>query len=230
MMADFLTRLAAQALGMRPAIRPDIAPVFGPAAGVDANSRPPMESEAVVATKASPPAPHDDFVHQSTQEQLPAMQREGSGRQEKAGRVPPAPLPAPAASNPHALKPLADRATDREIESERTSLIAQSLPAEVPQRQHGKQNLPPQQSTQAAVQVAISPQTRAALHAPVPSHETAARMGGDVPAPAVHVTIGRVEVRAIMTPPAPVQRIPEKRVAQTQSLGEYLQERNRGRR
>jgi hypothetical protein len=52
----------------------------------------------------------------------------------------------------------------------------------------------------------------------------------DFPVPAVHVTIGKVEVRAITPQSAPAQRVSEKRVNQTQSLGEYLQERNRGRR
>jgi hypothetical protein len=37
MMADFLIHLAEQALGARSAIRPDITPVFGPAASIDTN-------------------------------------------------------------------------------------------------------------------------------------------------------------------------------------------------
>jgi hypothetical protein len=47
--------------------------------------------------------------------------------------------------------------------------------------------------------------------------------------PAIHVSIGRVEVRAV-TAPAPRPSVPERRAAARLSLEQYLRERNEGRR
>jgi hypothetical protein len=54
------------------------------------------------------------------------------------------------------------------------------------------------------------------------------RSAASVP-PAIHVSIGRVEVRAI-TPPSPRITVRERKAAQRLSLEQYLSERNEGRR
>jgi hypothetical protein len=46
------------------------------------------------------------------------------------------------------------------------------------------------------------------------------------PGPAIHVSIGRVEVRAVATPAAPRERTPE--APRGKRLDEYLRERDRG--
>lgn len=238
MMADFLTRLAGQALGARPAIRPDIAPVFGPAASIDTHLKPLLDSEGSLTSAAIPQASRS-MALQPLEEERPLMEREAQDEPQpvmnrvvpvadkKAGLLPPEPVLIPPLRSPRIRDPRVNNGVD----SERISLTPKPAYAEA-QSLHGNCNWeqPPQrrQSTQGAVHVAILPQTRAATNAAVPRHEAANRM--DSPAPAVHVTIGRVEVRALTPQAAPMQHISEKRVSQTQSLGEYLQERNRGRR
>ncbi len=220
MMADFLTRLAGQALGARPDIRPDIMPVIGPAASIETHPRPSLDSEESLTAAASPQALRG-MERQSLEEQRPVMGRMAPVADKKAGLFPPEQVLMPPHRSPRARVPIVD--------SEGIPPVPKPAHAEA-QSLHGNRNQPPQrgQSNQAAVHVAISPQMRGAASTSVPRHEAANRM--DSQAPAVHVTIGRVEVRAITPQPAPAQCIPEKRVSQNQSLGEYLQERNRGRR
>jgi hypothetical protein len=47
--------------------------------------------------------------------------------------------------------------------------------------------------------------------------------------PAIHVSIGRVEVRAIAAPP-PRSAVGERKTARGLTLEQYLRERNKGRR
>ena len=125
--------------------------------------------------------------------------------------------------------PRSTRAHEPFLDGERVLPTPQPVHAEA-QIWYANRNQSPQhaQSNQAAVHIGITPQTRVAANTAVPRHEAAIHI--DTQVRTVHVTIGRVEVRAITPQVVPVQRLPEKKASTNQSLAEYLQERNRGRR
>ena len=229
MMADFLAHLAGQALGVRPDIRPDTASVFGPVVVIDTNPRPSLESEESLI--AAPVTPHNALrgtEHQPSEAQPEVKQLAPAANMKIAPR-PTGPVLTP----PHQRQRARESVLDEEDITPLPKLPkAQSLDAHNSEAQsfQGKREPSPRriQSTAPAVAMAISPQTRVAASTVVPRTETTTRM--EAPAPAMHVTIGRVEVHAIAPQPVPIQRLPEKITTSNQSLDEYLKERNRGRR
>ena len=215
-MADFLTHLAAHALGVRPDIRPDITPVFGSPVANDTHQGPsPLNHEAL--TEAAIPQVLHSVERRPLEEARPAMDRG-------------APVVPAQQHREHAREPILGGEDIAPLPKFKQPK-AQSLDAHAEaQSLRGKREPSPQrvQPSTHVAPMAITPQTRVAANTAVSRAEAVTRT--HIPAPAVHVTIGRVEVRAITPQPAPIQRLPEKNTHSNQSLVEYLRERNRGRR
>ena len=217
MMADFLTHLATHALGVRPDIRPDIKPVFGSPVANDTHQGPsPIYHEAL--TEAAIPQVLRSVERRPLEEARPAMDRG-------------APVVPAQQHREHARETILGGEDVAPLPKFKQPK-AQSLDAhntEAQSRQDKREPSPQRlQPTAHAVPVAITPQTRVAANTADSRIEAVTRT--NIPAPAVHVTIGRVEVRAITPQPAPIQRLPEKNTHSNQSLDEYLRERNQGRR
>ncbi|SOE87098.1 hypothetical protein SAMN05446935_7657 [Burkholderia sp. YR290] len=233
MMADFLTRLAERTLGTRPVIRPDIAPAIGPAPTIDSPARPSPDGEESFAAAAMIPPVLQCMERQPLAAERPVLDQLAAVAATKAESRPPESV----ATHPHS-KP---RAREPALDDE--GVLPLPMPAHVnaqsmqgSQRSQGLQrsqsigepSLQRGQFAAPAIHVAISPQTRVAASTAVPKSEAPNRV--DSQASAVHVTIGRVEVRAIMPPSVPPQPLPDRKGSANLSLGAYLQERNRGRR
>jgi hypothetical protein len=249
MMADFLTRLAERTLGTRPVIRPDIAPAIGPAPTIDAQARPSPDGEQSFAAAAIiPPVLHGMerqplAAERPVLDQLAAVAATKAESPSAAERPAMDQLAAVAATTAESRAPEAvvthppSKPRAREPALDDKGVLPLLMPAQAEaqsmqgsQRSHsiGEPSLQRGQFAAPAIHVAISPQTRVAASTAVPKSEAPNRV--DSQASAVHVTIGRVEVRAIMPPSVPPQPLPERKVSANLSLGAYLQERNRGRR
>jgi hypothetical protein len=114
---------------------------------------------------------------------------------------------------------------------------------EAPRPAEGRRENPPRERVRLAAQhqpaPRIVPPPRARLEpAPVPEpRERIGRVAGEqnpasAPAPAIHVSIGRVEVRAVAAPPTPARNRPAPAASASPgvSLDEYLRRRDGGRR
>ena len=251
MMADFLTHLATHALGARPDIRPDVTPVFGSPVVNDTNQGPlPLHHEAL--TEAAIPkvlrgAERQPFLYHEapTEGAFPQVLRNVEHQPLKETRLvrdrgaSVVPVVPAQQHREHAKEPILG---EEDIAASPTfkQPKVQSLDAHTTEKQSLQDKREPSprrvQPNAHAVPAAITPQTRVAASTADSKSEvvTHSRSNAvtpvDIPAPAVHVTIGRVEVRAITPQPAPIQRLPEKNTHSNQSLDEYLRERNQGRR
>jgi hypothetical protein len=206
-MSDFFTRLAERTLGVEPVARPDFTPLVAAA----------PEKEGVAAPNAAAreeidlrpfERPDDLFGAERLQ---PERRGEAANVERQTSR--PSDSTAPADGSPHApwaapsaagqISPINGRSANVEknpAATEVASLFARHEPVIAPP----------------------SPQRGG------PS-ESRGFEGFTAVSPAIHVSIGRVEVRAV-TAPAPRPSVPERRAALRLSLEQYLRERNEGRR
>jgi hypothetical protein len=251
-MSDFLTRLAERTLATHPAIRPVVstAQLYEPNA--DARSQSATEGETFVPSsrlvaprQEQTPAPSPRLVA-PRQEQTPGpSSRLVAPRQEQTPHAivvehlpaTAAHAPADAVDSSVSQSPEPDQKMSRQELRRGESPVTQdrSQPALAPQTEaqasrpstQSVQSVQVPQTPETSHHVIISPQARVATPT-VPRQPEAYRR--NVPeAPSVQVTIGRVEVRAIVPPPAPTQHAPERRPAAHMSLDAYLKGRNRGR-
>jgi len=225
-MNDFLTRLAQRSMGAAPLIAPRLPGLFAPdeesisnvadfTAGADM---------AHHTTLVSPPAPSSTTAHNthaSIEPQIPVHESQHSTGPEAAL------APVPAARTDSAA-PRAESTLTTLVQTvhERTQAAPQLDPvASRPTAAAEPLLTPRKQDDRAAPEpwLPLLPQHKAESAAPFPiSADTHRSADIDTPpAPTVHITIGRVEVRAnIATPPA-MQR-PRATTTPALSLGDYL--------
>jgi hypothetical protein len=218
-MSDYLTRLAARALGTAELARPRRS-IFEPRPGVPeplalepASARVEAEAQAESPERAAEPAPprrRADAEPRRARDQTPAPEAEGELRRPPAPsrQVPrrprrrAQPVPAPAAevasTDPMARGPTAP---------ERPPKLEAALPDAAGLGPAAR--LTPQERVEPPPLLAARPPPRAAL----PVKEASS--------PTVRVTIGRVDVRAVATEPSLKPRRKEK-PAPRMSLDEYL--------
>jgi hypothetical protein len=205
-MADYLTGLAARALGVATVVRPRPAARF--------ESRPPEEQEA--ASAASPPGP-------------PGSPAPARPAKTPSARVEPAERPAPTAVRAARAATAQPAQVDLELEPAlRDDAI---LPAArgAPPRRAARRGAAPGPTTAAPGRTdenaapVVRPAARRAAERPALRPEGASREP-----PPVRVTIGRIEVRAVASPPPPPRPAPQR--PEPLSLDEYLEVRRNGRR
>ena len=236
-MSDFLTRLAARQLGAEPSVTPRVPSRFAPAPAVNDV----LEIVPATSAAAGPPTTESRHVVRNVEEQIRptaspsvvdtpvairaiARERESTPRPivtpsvasvrmhpveaASAGPIPPVELPRPVDQPPRHAAP---------TETIRTEVARSAGHAANPPAEPRMRPLVPQvplMPPRAIIRDAIAQDVSATDHRFEP--------------PAVTVTIGRVEVRAIVTPPARERRGVE--APKALSLEEYLDRRRGGRR
>jgi hypothetical protein len=215
-MADYFTRTAERALRLAPVVRPDLAPLLAPsprtefaqpawdfAAGEPANISPSLDQMAQPRGR----------VRAVTHEERSYERTEREGESSKL-------------SNQHEID---------QIHGERRVAAGVNQSGFETTADNGRLPVEPRQTDLGRAQ---SESPTAGREPVVTRPAQGAMPGGEIPAfqrstapvpPAIHVSIGRVEVRAI-TPPSPRITVRERKAAQRLSLEQYLSERNEGRR
>jgi hypothetical protein len=209
-MADYLAGLAARALGVEMVVRPRPAARFEPQAPEEPESlpvagAPELDLKGRAAEPAAPtvradPIPPDKPLHA----------REPAG--EEAGHAAAVVSPAPAES----------RVKQREQELVRPSSVASTTHTAPRDRREREVARPERIVERPATTVRPASRLTAARRA------MPAKQIRDEPPP-VRVTIGRIEVRAVVPPPQAAPRPAPRRPAPL-SLDEYLEQRRSGRR
>lgn len=211
MMADFFAKLAGRALGVDPSPRPVIAPLFAPGPATAGEYAPGVIQEQVATGEgspfpATPPAMQEELqpmAQPATREGIQAS-REYRVQSDTGGNQPP----------PETDRPRIEGRPARVQQPEHESIMPRI--ALEPSFSH---------STPVRPEVSIH-QERPALH---PENPPTDPLWMPAPLPAVRVSIGRIDVRAVMAP-APAQPKRASQPAPGLSLDEYLQARNRGQR
>ncbi len=217
-MSDFFTRLAGRTLGAEPVVRPDIPPLIGSAPEKDSAPRSAPESSLAIIAARDATEPRM-FDHSEKSSRLQELRGALAGRRQPAGADRP--------GHP------ADRAFAADEPPRASTLGAfdasdiSSLDDGVGERRNQFWKNP------AATEVA----SLFARHEPVIAPPAPQRIALSEPGafesfaaapPAIHVSIGRIEVRAVTAPSRP--NAPERRASARLSLEQYLRERNEGRR
>ena len=214
-MADFFTRLAERALGVAPVAAPDLPPMFAPAVQPLELSteivapQPPAGVEVSSGKRPSPTA----LVENPTSRRPPEVVRDGMRRSDE--------LRSPLVN----VRFAQNQGEDTTLSIHRAEKV--SLPA--------AQSALHSSSTVSTVPAAAAVKARkeAASTNPSPAPLSEALVGSPIraepAAPAIHVTIGRVEVRAVSAPAEPA-RPRERKAPPLLSLDQYLRQRNEGRR
>lgn len=220
-MSDFLTRLAERTLGTKAVIRPDISPYFGPVLSgnvVDGPTRVAQQGASEVPVARS--VPHEPTERVSKGEQTTVGQT--ARILAAATALDDSTDPKPRARQGSPAIPLVPRVDSGLREFVSPQAEAQDTPANTePPRSPSLAGAP-------AVQVVATVQPRVAIRPErlhfEPSQST------ENGTSTVQISIGRVEVRAIMPTPTPVQRAAREAPSAALSLDDYLRVRNRGRR
>jgi len=211
-MADFFTRLAERALGVAPVAAPDLPPMFAPAVQPLELSteivapQPPAGVEVSSGKRPSPTA----LVENPTSRRPPEVVRDGMRRSDEL------------------RSPLVNvRFAQNQAEGTTLSIHR----AEEVSRPAAQSALHSSSTVPAAA--AVKARKEAASTNPSPTLLSEALVGSPIraepAAPAIHVTIGRVEVRAVSAPAEPA-RPRERKAPPLLSLDQYLRQRNEGRR
>jgi hypothetical protein len=206
-MSDFFSRLAQRTLGVEPVVRPDIPPLIGsaPEAGGAPPSAPESDLARIAGGEATEPR-NFDRSENSLRVEKPHGPLESRRQPAEAEQV---------------FQPPADRAFAAD-EPPSASLVSFEA-RDISSADDGVGGRRAQfRKSPAATEVASLFARHEAVIAP-PAFESFAAAP-----PAIHVSIGRVEVRAVTAPPRP--SAPERRAAARLSLEQYLRERNEGRR
>lgn len=206
-MNDFLTNLISRSFTATPAIHPYLPSLFESAPVEPFTEEPPTASPPVAA---SSPPPAEQCPTAALAPEFWRARRQPS---QSINDIPP---PNDAGSEERVRDGLGKCVALQTIS---TSSTAPSPGAVFPAVSRPAEAIPPPQSPTLRLNRAIVPQKRTiAPRQFEPQQETAV--------PAIHVTIGRVEVRAIHAP-APAAK-PTKRAVPTLSLDDYLQRRSGG--
>jgi hypothetical protein len=215
-MADFFTRLAERALGVAPVAAADLPSMFAPAAPLELSSEvvtvrekfpsPTLEKSPAVAADRTEAAP----MELPAKSAIKIARREGEPRSLTAeGEARPKKADDPSRRIHAAQEPAEPAAPGRPVSSDlpegRVSGRARALDSRT--------------LTEPRKEVAPLPSASAI----VPT------IHGESAAPTIHVSIGRVEVRAVMASPPP-PRARERKAPPLRPLDQYLRERNEGRR
>ena len=214
-MTDFLTRLAERALGVAPVAAPDLPPMFAPTA------QPLEQSTEVVAprpTAARISADESRFskarVENSTSQRPIHLAREyvrGSDELRSplvnVGLVPS--VAEDAAFSMHRPEQVAQAVAQAAGDSSSSAAVSM-VPGAVAVKARNET---------APINTKPTLLSEALVSSPI---------RGEAVAPAIHVTIGRVEVRAVTAPAEPA-RPRERKAPPLLSLDQYLRQRNEGR-
>jgi hypothetical protein len=216
MKGDFFSRLAEKTLGVAPIAKPDLMPVF-------------------VATPESAPINDavpivEETMGRSSRPNSMVSQRDGSPALDATESV-----DMRARARPAALEswrragdmPLADdEAIDRELDAPNH----ESRSVEFRQNHHTADVVEPESqraSREFTTRENISLEDRIAATMPTARSNSSRTLRS--PAPAIHISIGRVEVRAVVAS-TPVRKPIERNPSARLSLDQYLRQRNEGRR
>jgi hypothetical protein len=252
-MSDYLSRLIERSLGAAPEIEPLIAPLNAPSDQLREERTDPSAGLAPGATQATPSISEattaDDlrsaaattetrggmaspeFVRiedersrhsaesKSPRESAPGMQKEVAGPRKRTGV--PQPLQSPRAPSPVVAASIAlpnpePRAVGQPATTERSESVAPRDPVQ------SKSTSAP--ASRGAARIVVQP------HVSRPSATASStgfrRQFPSTEPPAIHVTIGRVEVRAVMAQSEPPKRSAPPPATPKISLEEYLKQRN----
>ena len=226
-MSDFLARLAARQLGTEVRLEPKLPSRFAPAD--------PVWPETAIARE---PGRRID-VRIATPRPIPVQRQEGV-EQPAAPHGPPwapdalvSPHVSRAASSGEHAAPDASVAANRRITTESAHIATPPRTTESRSDESADVIISTETAPEASVRPLSRPLVRRSLAAPIPRapvlppRDTSPR-SPTTSEPMVRVTIGRIEVRAIM-PPQPAKRVaPE--APKALSLEDYLERRHGGRR
>lgn len=240
-MSDYLTRLIERSLGAAPQIEPLIAPLHAPpgqilsertetsaafglgsTAKIESSGRETTPGEDAKSRTSEAPFTRRENQRPSVSHPLPESPAGSpiATSDDSSRSLPRLPLPeASSATIPEAAVPLSPPMLSQEstrvvVETEIIQRSRPAAPTERPPR------LPENES-----RVVVQPEIIGRHHPPKSSAIPAPQTSANEP-PAIHVTIGRVEVRAVMSPSAPPKIA--SRAAPKLSLADYLKQRNGG--
>jgi hypothetical protein len=221
-MGDFFSRLAEKTLGVAPLVKPDLAPVFAASHSAAISEAVSPQEEATMTiksaiTNAVQPKPNSTFGQPLVKDSSPPVQTRRLGSR-------------PASSHDGAASP--DRSAAEIHDEFTTPAVAPSaLRAAVREQAPvvdpwslGRTAL----ESKAAEPTTLTKITERIFAEPAVEFKPALQVS-KTGAPAVQVTIGRVEVHAVL-PSAPAPRIVERKAPARLTLEEYLRARNEGRR
>ncbi len=213
-MADFFTRLAERALGTAPVAAPDLPPMFAPQAQTLE-----VSALAIAPRGADATGPEKTAAAEAPVENPPAREPVEALRQAPRRQDEPSP---PLVKIAPPIDALGD--TGSSNEREETNLQPALLVKTRSVSRFGDA------APRAPAAVALPARSEAAPPgAPFSEALVASALGAAAAPPAIHVTIGRVEVRAVAAP-AEAARPRERKAPPLRSLDQYLRERNEGRR
>jgi hypothetical protein len=248
-MSDYLTRLVERSLGVVPQIEPLIAPLHAPAGQSLSLATEPIARIAPAAGAESDVAQGDTApvdapnATTSTPAAIPSLETQTPRRERRSSELPArsdsekyagsgeSKRLAPETQTPETLHPVSlslppsKKSPENRTTADPQPVIAVPAGAGVaapnspePARKAAKALPGPQR-------VVVQPQVTAPRRSP-PAFPPLSRQQGRNEPPAIHVTIGRVEVRAVMPPPTPPRPAAPPPAAPKLSLEEYLKQRN----
>jgi len=215
-MADFFTRLAERALGVAPVAAPDLPPMFAPAppaTEVSAQTAAPRQLAGIAADSEQVSVPATRI--ENTRSRRPAESAREASRRRDELRPPLVAMRAP-------FDPMKDTVFSFRHPEEIFKPASSA-------RKRSASSFDDAAPIASAAPVLAAQKESAPLSAPFPEAPLVAVMRAEPAPPAIHVTIGRVEVRAV-TPAAERARPHERKTPPLLSLDEYLRQRNEGRR
>ena len=206
-MSDFFTRLAERTLGVEPVARPDFTPLVAAAPEKEGAGAPTAAVREEIGLRPFE-RPDDPLGPERAQ-----LERRGEAANVERQTSRPADLTAPADNSPRAASPASPAAGEISRADDRAAEVGKNP---------------------AATEVAsLFARHEPVIAPPAPQRDGQSESRGfdrfTPVSPAIHVSIGRVEVRAV-TAPAPRPSVPERRAAARLSLEQYLRERNERRR
>lgn len=253
-MADFLTRVSQRAQGQAAAVRPIIAPMFAPPpvggramqpAPASSLAQPfsepeeiPFQTEREMRSLEHPPAPaslrrRSAFSAETEPAGLRPSAQPGTERDpwqtgEQSGLRP--------AQSEHPAAAMVRPASASAVEPERDTPLVPLQPtqgsfgpAQVQERPLAMPSAP-QQPWPLRTRLESAQPVEPGRGDPLPRGPQAKEVSEPAPAPVIRVTIGRVEVRAMMPPPRQPARPAPSQPATTLSLEAFLKQRNGGER
>lgn len=227
-MADFLTRLAERARGTAPVARPRSTPLFdpGPVAGAELPAAEAGAAPGVDPRNAEPsravPTPSGAPLHPAPKALIPAVSAALSSERPAAAAEESPAMEARRASEPSPRQvdaPQPPPAQPRELPAAVEAAL-RAAPPELVGRTSEPEPAPDRPTPSLADVAAPIPNRRTSDDASDGRPPDRRRESPPQAGPAIRVTIGRVEVRAVMSPP-PQQRA--SRQSALMSLEDYLQ-------
>jgi hypothetical protein len=215
-MGDFFSRLAEKALGVAPAVKPDLTPIFAVEPQTESVARAILQEEqetafAPAARMRPPLDSHEEIVQANDAQAQVAPRRANS------------PAAAETARQGRSAEIFADAVA---TPADQRSLNSTASPSQVFTRDHAESPIT-SRTSDATVNLTRTPIGMPSAQ-PVMLSEQSVRIS-EAPIPTIKVNIGRVEVRAVVAPsagPKSVERIAPER----QTLEQYLRARNERRR